>query len=85
MGAPEMKELQDNAEAWAQQITRVAPQDIGALVVFVNLRTGEASMRAARMPASALKDLLRTMLSRLDGDSGLIVPAGILPKNGSLS
>ncbi len=80
MGQVEMQELRDNAKAWVEHMRGNIPSEVGAIVIFLNTRTGDAAIGTNMMNPAGIRDVLETMARNVSSGDNLVVPATSMPK-----
>jgi hypothetical protein len=79
MGQAEMQELRENAQAWVNHMRGNLPPGIGAIVIFLDVKTGDAAIGTNMQNPVGIREVLETMARSVSSGDNLVIPATKLP------
>ena len=79
MGQAEQAELRDNARAWVEHMRGNLPMGIGAIVIFLDTKTGDAAIGTNMQNPTGIREVLETMARQVSSGDNLVIPATKLP------
>lgn len=81
MGQAEQNELRDNARSWVEHMKGNIPREMGAIVIFLNTKTGDCAIGTNMTSHTGVREVLETMARQVSGSGdNLVVPATSMPK-----
>jgi hypothetical protein len=79
MGQAEQNELRDNARAWVEHMRGNLPAGIGAIVIFMDTKTGDAAIGTNMHNPVGIREILEQMARNVSHGDNLVIPATHLP------
>ena len=79
MGHAEQQELRDNARAWVEHMKGNLPAGVGAIVIFLDTKTGDCAIGTNMMNPQGIREVLETMARQVNQGDNLVIPATKIP------
>ena len=79
MGQAEQAELRDNARAWVEHMRGNIPAGVGAIVIFMDTKTGDTAIGTNMQNPVGIREILETMARQISSGDNLVIPATRLP------